>query len=139
MLINYFLMSQNTPAPTPSRANYGFALYLGSYTVFGIYLIWAFIPDEILHSFGLTYFPQKYWAVAVPIHLLVMLALFAFCFYPALNLTIIPPINDMRNLNDEFSIDPKNVKNHKTEIPPVSDLSISEVCRTLYICKEKQL
>uniref|UniRef100_A0A1B6CHC3 Phosphatidylinositol N-acetylglucosaminyltransferase subunit P n=1 Tax=Clastoptera arizonana TaxID=38151 RepID=A0A1B6CHC3_9HEMI len=125
-------MSQSTPAPTPSRANYGFALYLGSYTVFTIYLIWAFIPDDILHYFGLTYWPQKYWAVAIPIHLLVVLALFAFCFYPALNLTMIPQTNDIRILNDEFAMNPKN---YNTDIPPVSDLSISEVCKTLYFHK----
>ncbi|KAG8249795.1 phosphatidylinositol N-acetylglucosaminyltransferase subunit P [Homalodisca vitripennis] len=126
-------MSQSTPAPTPSRANYGFALYLGSYTVFGIYVIWAFVPDDLLHSVGLTYWPQKYWALAVPIHVLVTLALFAFCFYPAINLTLIPPMNDNRIIYDEFSIKPENVKISTKGIPAVCDLPLDEVCKNLYL------
>ena len=25
-----------------------------------IYLIWAYVPDEILHSLGITYYPKRY-------------------------------------------------------------------------------
>lgn len=125
-------MSQSTPAPTPSRANYGFALYLGSYTIFGLYLVWALIPNSFLHSAGLTYWPQKYWALAVPIHLLVTLALFAFCFYPAINLTLVPPVNDSRIFTDEFAIKLETPKSDRG-IPAVCDLSLDEVCRNLYL------
>lgn len=124
-------MTESTPAPTPSRANYGFALYLGCYTVFGVYLIWAFIPDDVLYSLGLTYWPQKYWAVAVPIHLLVTLALFTFCFYPSVNLTLIPHLNDVRILKDEYSLEQR--EQHQQGIPAVSDLHISAICRNLYL------
>lgn len=126
-------MAQSTPAPTPSRANYGFALYLGSYSVFGLYLVWAAVPDSLLHSVGLTYWPQKYWALAVPIHLLVSLALFAFCFYPAINLTLIPSVNDHRVFTDEFAITPDKSKDSNGGIPAVCDLPLDEVCRNLYL------
>lgn len=132
-------MSQSTPAPTPSRANYGFALYLGSYTVFGLYLVWALIPDSLLHSAGLTYWPQKYWALAVPIHLLVTLALFAFCFYPAINLTLVPSVNDSRIFTDEFAIKLETAKCVNSRgIPAVCDLSLDEVCRNLYLGSSEQ-
>ncbi|XP_075211810.1 phosphatidylinositol N-acetylglucosaminyltransferase subunit P-like isoform X1 [Lycorma delicatula] len=131
-------MPENTPAPTPSRANYGFALYLGSYTAFGIFLIWAFVPDSVLHAMGLTYWPQKYWAIAIPIHLLVTFSLFIFCFYPALNLTLVPPMDDIRILTDKYAIHPhphnfRMNQNRDCGIPPVSDLPMSEVCRQLYM------
>uniref|UniRef100_A0A1B6MGN5 Phosphatidylinositol N-acetylglucosaminyltransferase subunit P n=1 Tax=Graphocephala atropunctata TaxID=36148 RepID=A0A1B6MGN5_9HEMI len=129
-------MPQSTPAPTPSRANYGFVLYLGSYTVFGMYMIWAFVPDDVLHSVGLTYWPQKYWALAVPIHVLVTLALFAFCFYPAINLTLIPPMNDNRIISDEFTIRADSVKLPNKGIPAVCDLPLDEVCKNLYLRSE---
>lgn len=127
-------MTESTPAPTPSRANYGFVLYLGSYTAFGVYLIWAFIPDDILYSLGLTYWPQKYWAIAVPIHFLVTLALFVFCFYPSVNLTLIPYMNDMRILQDDYSLEQR--EQYQQGIPAVSDLHISDVCRNLYLGKD---
>lgn len=131
-------MSQSTPAPTPSRANYGFALYLGSYTIFGLYLVWALIPNSLLHSAGLTYWPQKYWALAVPIHLLVTLALFAFCFYPAINLTLVPSVNDSRIFTDEFAIKLETAKSVNKGIPAVCDLSLDEVCRNLYLGPSEQ-
>ncbi|XP_054272228.1 phosphatidylinositol N-acetylglucosaminyltransferase subunit P [Macrosteles quadrilineatus] len=129
-------MSQSTPAPTPSRANYGFALYLGSYTAFGMYLIWAVVPDDALNSVGLTYWPQKYWAIAVPVHLLVTLALFAFCIYPAINLTLTPPMNDNRIITDEFAVKQDSVKFRDKGIPPVCDLPLADVCRHLYMVDE---
>ncbi|KAI8890759.1 PIG-P-domain-containing protein, partial [Backusella circina FSU 941] len=43
---------------TPSYEYYGFVMYLISFVAFGIYLIWAYVPDEILHSLGITYYPN---------------------------------------------------------------------------------
>lgn len=51
-------MSEHTPAPTPSRGVYGFALYLTCVCSFGLYVIWAAVPDSVLHWFGITYYPQ---------------------------------------------------------------------------------
>lgn len=126
-------MAQSTPAPTPSRANYGFALYLGSSCGLGLYLIWALVPDPVLHALGLTYWPQKYWALAVPIHLLVTLFLFVAFIYPAINLILIPPLNDVRIISDEFSISPDSGSNTNRGIPAVSDLPIADVCKNLYL------
>lgn len=126
-------MAQNTPAPTPSRANYGFALYLGASCGLALYLVWALVPDPILHGLGLTYWPQKYWALAVPIHLLVTLFLFVAFVYPAINLILTPDINDLRIIKDEFSISANSATNVNRGIPPVSDLPIADVCRNLYL------
>ena len=124
-------MPEHTPSPSPSRAVYGFVLYLGSCSVLGLYLVWATLPDSVLHSLGLTYWPQKYWAVTLPIYGCVLLALFAFFFYPGLNFLIVPPVNDMRIITDSFStpLDQSLI----AEIPPASDLSLSLVCRHLYL------
>lgn len=130
-------MTQSTPAPTPSRANYGFALYLGASCGYALYLVWAVVPDQLLHSLGLTYWPQKYWAMAVPIHVLVCLTLFVTCIYPAINLMLVPPVNDSRIITDEFAISADSVNNSDRGIPAVSDLRISDVCRHLYLDSSK--
>lgn len=126
-------MPEHAPSPSPSRAVYGFVMYLGSCSALGLYLMWAVMPDSVLHSLGLTYWPQKYWAVALPIYGCVLLALFAFLFYPGLNFTLVPPVDDLRNVTDSYSI-PLN-ESLITEVPPASDLSLSEVCQSLYLRK----
>ncbi|KAI9491712.1 hypothetical protein BDB00DRAFT_478101 [Zychaea mexicana] len=45
---------------TPIYEYYGFVMYLASFVALGIYLIWAYVPDEILHSLGITYYPKRY-------------------------------------------------------------------------------
>ncbi|GLG99003.1 Phosphatidylinositol N-acetylglucosaminyltransferase subunit P, partial [Gryllus bimaculatus] len=91
---------------------------------------------ETLHEFGppfsdqydfckgVSYLPQKYWAVALPIYVGVSVAVFVF-IYPALNLMLTPPFNDLRTICDSHAVD-VNVKPKQTGIPPVSDIPISD-------------
>jgi len=122
---------QNTPSPTESRANYGFALYLASKTAFVVYLAWAFIPIQWLTDVGLTYLPQKYWAIAVPIWICCVIMITTL-LYPAINMLLVPPMNDSRLLTDSFARPPIN-EVQPGGIPTVSDLNLSEVCKTLYL------
>lgn len=125
-------MTDSLPTPTPSRANYGFALYLASNSALGLYLIWTLVPDFILESIGFTFLPQKYWSIAVPIHACVTLALVAFIFYPALNLTLVPKSNDMSIMTDSFA-KYRKVEVHPDAVPPISDIHLSEVCQKLFL------
>ncbi|XP_008554031.1 phosphatidylinositol N-acetylglucosaminyltransferase subunit P [Microplitis demolitor] len=125
-------MTDHTPAPYRPRSVYGYALYIGSNIVFFLYIIWAVVPDEILHEkLGLTYWPLKYWAVAIPIWVLTAIAVFAFIIYPAMNLLMTPDINDVRTIRDQYSL----VQNENVpgSIPPVSDIPITDVCKKLYL------
>ena len=45
---------------------YGFVAWMSTFVLFGMYLVWAFLPDAVLHDWGITYYPDRYWAVAGP-------------------------------------------------------------------------
>jgi len=93
-------MPEHTPAPTPSRAVYGFAMYLSFKLFFILYLLWAMVPEEWFKYVGITCLPQRYWAVTVPIFLLTVMAVFAFVIYPSLGLFMTPNVDDLRTIQD---------------------------------------
>lgn len=98
-------MPENTPAPTPHRAIYGFAMFLLFKTIFFLYLFWAFVPDDILENrLGLTYMPDKYFALFLPVLVLMGLVFFGFFIYPSMNLAMTRPPHDIRTLRDSFTI-----------------------------------
>ncbi|XP_001663523.2 phosphatidylinositol N-acetylglucosaminyltransferase subunit P [Aedes aegypti] len=97
-------MPEHTPAPTPSRAIYGFCLFLLFKTLFILYVLWAFIPTSILDGFGLTYLPDKYFALFIPILVLVGLTFFAFLIYPSLSLAMMPDVASVCTITDRFTI-----------------------------------
>lgn len=98
-------MGEHTPAPTPNRAVYGFAWFLFFETLFVLYVFWAFVPDTILvDTLGLTYLPDKYFALYIPIFVLCCLTIFAFLIYPPSNLAMQDDINDLHTIRDQYTI-----------------------------------
>lgn len=115
-------------SPTPYRAVYGFALWLISYVFLMLYAVWACVSDEWLNLMGLTYWPQKYWAIAIPAYIFTGLLLFGFIIYPSINLIITPPLNDLRTVFDEST-----AGNKKKGIAPITDIPLDKVCEKLYL------
>ncbi|XP_064643255.1 phosphatidylinositol N-acetylglucosaminyltransferase subunit P-like [Lineus longissimus] len=124
-------MPEHTPSPAPERAIYGFVLYLGSIVSFGIYLVWAYIPDSWLHAIGLTYWPQKYWAIAAPTYFWVAFV-FLLIFYFAYNMTITAPLNSMLTLKDQYSKEVGTSPLPEGAVPAIGDMDISVVNQILY-------
>lgn len=125
-------MVVNTPSPTPSRANNGFVLYLASTIMFVVYLLWAFIPYPLLNLFGLSYLPQKYWAIAVPIYGMVSLFVFVIFFYPCINLLLVPARDSANVITDSYTLpDKRDIA--RGGVPSACDIPISTVCEMLYL------
>ena len=45
-----------------------------------LFILWAFVPDVVLHRHGITYYPSRYWAMAIPTWLCVTV-LFLYLAY----------------------------------------------------------
>ncbi|XP_022110165.1 phosphatidylinositol N-acetylglucosaminyltransferase subunit P-like [Acanthaster planci] len=126
-------MADINPSPTPERAIYGFVLYLSSIFGFTLYVVWAFVPEKWLHSIGLTYWPQKYWALAIPTYISVCFV-FVLVFFVAFNLITAPSLDSVKTVTGDLTrpVGPDNALQPKA-VPALSDIPISEVNRRLYL------
>ena len=52
-----------------------FAAWISTIFVYFCYLGWAFLPGDTLHSLGITYYPDRYYAVSLPAYFLVFYVL----------------------------------------------------------------
>jgi hypothetical protein len=57
----------------PTYEYYGFVLYLFSSLAFLMYLLWSYLPSPFLHALGIYYYPNRWWALAVPAFLVMTL------------------------------------------------------------------
>lgn len=60
------LKHESSSHPQSPSSVYGFVVWMFSFVAFGMYLLWAFVPDRVLKEMGFFYLPNKYWAVAIP-------------------------------------------------------------------------
>ena len=72
--------------PTSSTRNetFGFLGWITSSVMYCLFIVWACTPDALLHFHGVTWYPDKYWACAVPVWMCVTLVT-AFFMYGFLN------------------------------------------------------
>jgi len=126
---------------------YGFVSWIVSFVAYGMYLIWALVPDCTLNALGITYYPSKYWALALPAFSIVCTA-FVVCIYNALNFLATPSLTSSDLIEDDHSRESYDEDNDDGyTIPAVSDIPIGVVNQVLYrrseldcsVCSNKRL
>ncbi|CBY01059.1 hypothetical protein LEMA_P021890.1 [Plenodomus lingam JN3] len=103
-LVNSARLAPTVPRASPKVPTYeyyGFALYLGSSAAFLMYILWAYVPAPLLHQMGIHYYPNRWWALAVPCWLVVLVIYIyvALASYNTRYLTL--PLSSCENLVDE--------------------------------------
>ncbi|KAF2666443.1 PIG-P-domain-containing protein [Microthyrium microscopicum] len=85
----------------PTYEYYGFALYLASSAAFLMYVLWAYLPSPFLHQLGIYYYPNRWWALAVPAWL-VILVLYIYVALASYNTGYMTlPMQSIENLVDD--------------------------------------
>ncbi|KAI2616035.1 PIG-P-domain-containing protein [Hypoxylon sp. NC1633] len=141
----------------PTYEYYGFVLYLFSSFTFLIYLLWSYLPSPFLHALGIYYYPNRWWALAIP-SFLVMSIVYIYVALAAYNTEILTlPMTSLETIVDEASqvatidnkgklrpgdsrkhitegqarqLDWKNTWNEGTDA--VMDVPLAGVCEVLY-------
>ena len=81
---------------------YGFVVWISASICLVLYLLWAYLPPSVLHALHITYYPDRYWAVALPAYVSV-LPLFLCFTYVAFNLYRTTPLSDIGALEDGWT------------------------------------
>lgn len=90
-----------TAPKVPTYEYYGFVLYLFSSLIFLMYLLWSYLPSPFLHALGIYYYPDRWWALAVPAFL-VMTVVYIYVALAAYNLEILTlPMTSAETIVDE--------------------------------------
>ncbi|KAG7292906.1 hypothetical protein NEMBOFW57_002951 [Staphylotrichum longicolle] len=88
----------------PTYEYYGFVLYLFSSLSFLIYLLWSYLPSPFLHALGIYYYPNRWWSLAIP-SFLVMLLVYIYVALALYNLEILTlPLGSVETVVDEAAM-----------------------------------
>ncbi|KAB1225037.1 Phosphatidylinositol N-acetylglucosaminyltransferase subunit P [Morella rubra] len=120
----YIRLHYNGPKP------YGFVGYITTVVATVVFFVWAYVPETWLNSIGIFYYPSRYWALAVPVYVMVTVAL-ALGFYLGLNFMSTPSPTSLNIMFDEFSREPlsfvSSVDGDEPPIEPISDIGINKI------------
>ncbi|EAN31992.2 PIG-P family protein [Theileria parva strain Muguga] len=79
-----------------------FVSVLSCYSLFVIYVVWAYVPDRFFNKIGIIYYPSKHWSCAFPI-LVVFGAISLVVFIGFFERTKHPRLDSFDSMIDEYS------------------------------------
>ncbi|DBA86033.1 TPA: hypothetical protein ACH3X1_005561 [Trebouxia sp. C0004] len=116
---------------------YGFTAWITTGVAYGAFICWAYIPERCLQALGISYYPDKYWALAVPSWICVAVVA-AYWAYESWNQALVPPLESLNNIQDVHSKSPANlglpsiVQDCTDSVPPLADADTAIISRYMY-------
>jgi phosphatidylinositol N-acetylglucosaminyltransferase subunit P len=90
-----------TSPKVPTYEYYGFVLYLASSLIFVLYILWSYLPSPFLHALGITYYPNRWWSLAMPAWI-VMLLVYIYVALACYNVeTLTLPLENLECIVDD--------------------------------------
>jgi phosphatidylinositol glycan class P protein len=111
---------------------YGFIFWAVSFAWMAFWFLWAFCPDEFIREkLGVSYYPSKWWAVALPTYGVAFL-FFATISYMGLNLMNTKPLDSKFLLSDESTPTAPFFDGDDHDIPSAHDIPLRLVNKLMY-------
>ena len=107
-----------------SFAIYGFVTWTSTNVLLVAIMCWAIIPDSTLARLGITYFPDKYWALALSAFAnisFIFVLLLGVCW----NLFQTPDMHSLKTVCDLYTKEP--VDTDEGCVPVLFDIPLAEV------------
>ncbi|GAX82313.1 hypothetical protein CEUSTIGMA_g9742.t1 [Chlamydomonas eustigma] len=90
-------MSRDIPG---SAEAYGFALCVLVSIGTVIIVLWAYVPDQFIKAVGVTYYPEKQWAIILPAWAICAVLFFIFFVYESINEASVKPFTSISTIKD---------------------------------------
>lgn len=118
----------------------GFFMYVLSAVALSMYSVWILAPHSVLLSLGISYYPDKYWAQAIPMYFLILM-LYLYVLATLYNNEVQTlKLDDLRIILDEHSVFPSDPVDWLWKAPSgVWDLPIGLVNEVLYGDDENEI
>lgn len=111
-----------------------------------VYLLWSYLPSPFLHQFGIHYYPNRWWSLAIP-SFLVMALVYIYVALAAYNTEYLTlPMDSIENIVDDAAniaaIDHQGYVRASSDMDwaalwnegtdAVMDIPVGGVCEVLY-------
>ncbi|KAG8845589.1 hypothetical protein FRB96_002342 [Tulasnella sp. 330] len=135
------------PLPLPEVAGgrpqefYGFVAWMATSLAWILFLLWGFLPDAWIQATGITWYPNREWALLLPAYSIVIIILTYFTYW-ALAISNTPSFSELRTITDSYAHIPTGGIEDEASpyaallspeaIPEIYDIPIGVVNRLAY-------
>ncbi|KAI5787245.1 PIG-P-domain-containing protein [Geopyxis carbonaria] len=121
------LRSPRYAPKVPTYEYYGFMLYIIANFCAILYVAWSFLPDSVLAAMGVTYYPSRWWSLAIPSYLVVSGG-YVYVALAALNVTVLTrPLEGLETVVDKGGLVARLVEEKEEDgMSPIAPLDGGE-------------
>ncbi|CAE6402792.1 unnamed protein product [Rhizoctonia solani] len=129
--------SEDDHIPRTAAEFYGFVAWATTAILWFVYVSWVLLPDSVIRSMGITWYPNREWALLIPSYAVFLILLTYFTYF-ALAIYATPSFSEVKSITDEHAhYRPMGrtspiARDSGATVPQVHDLPIGLVNRVLY-------